>query len=95
MSDIKLVDIRSIAGCGFYAENDGKTELVVPMNVIENAPFILERTGRWIGIDYDGMCNGEPVYNKWECSECKAHAHGEDVPRDYLYCNKCGARMIG
>lgn len=46
------------------------------------------RHGEWVGLEYDGYANGNPVYNLWECSEC-----GEEVKCKDNYCPNCGARM--
>ena len=48
--------------------------------------------GHWVGIEYDGYADGNPVYDTWECSECGWEHNGED---DTLtcYCPNCGAKM--
>ena len=50
------------------------------------------RYGRWIPIEYDSYADGEPVWDKWECSECGNEHNGEE---DTLpsFCADCGARM--
>lgn len=50
--------------------------------------------GHWIGIEYDGYADGNPVYDVWECSECGEEHRGE---YDTLsnYCPNCGAKMSG
>lgn len=53
-----------------------------------------ERTGRWVGTEYSGYADGSPVYDTFECSNCREEHYGE---ADALssYCPHCGARMIG
>ena len=52
------------------------------------------RHGRWIGVEYDGYADGNPVYDLWECSECgKEHEGEEDTLTNY--CPNCGAKMDG
>lgn len=51
--------------------------------------------GRWIGLEYDGYADGEPVYDLWECSECGEEVRGEDVPDTHPWCHSCGAQMDG
>ena len=51
------------------------------------------RHGRWIGLEYDGYADGDPVYDLWECSECGEEVRGEDVPVTHPWCHCCGARM--
>ena len=67
------------------------------LNRIDEAPTIEAepvRHGTWIGIEYDGYADGCPVYDLWECSECKhEHKGEEDTLTDY--CPDCGAKMDG
>lgn len=51
--------------------------------------------GHWVGLEYDGYADGNPVYDLWECSECGNEVRGEDVPDTHEYCYACGARMDG
>ena len=51
------------------------------------------RHGHWIGIEYDGYADGEPVYDVWECSECEEEVRGDDVPDTHPFCHSCGAKM--
>ena len=53
------------------------------------------RHGRWIGLEYDGYADGNPIYDLWECSECGEEVRGESVPETHLFCHKCGAKMDG
>lgn len=48
--------------------------------------------GRWIPLEYDGFADGNPVWDLWECSECREEHRGEE---DSLtpYCPNCGAKM--
>ena len=60
----------------------------------EPAADVVEvRHGRWIGLEYDGYADGDPVYDLWECSECGEEVRGEDVPITHPWCHCCGARM--
>ena len=64
--------------------------------VIGNIPaadVVEVRHGRWIGLEYDGYADGDPVYDLWECSECGEEVRGEDVPVTHPWCHCCGARM--
>ena len=53
-----------------------------------------EKTGEWIGIEYDGYSDGHPVYDVWECSNCHEE-HEDDYDSLPRYCPNCGARMKG
>lgn len=46
----------------------------------------------WVGTEYDGYADGNPVYDRWECSKCGCEWDGEEdtLPR---YCPDCGAEM--
>lgn len=48
--------------------------------------------GRWIPLEYDGYADGNPVWDLWECSECREEHSGDE---DTLTpcCPNCGARM--
>ena len=52
------------------------------------------RHGRWVPTIYDGYADECPVYNEWECSECRFECDG-DVEPPLNYCPKCGAKMDG
>lgn len=49
---------------------------------------------RWVPIEYDGYADGSPVWDLWECSECREEHSGDE---DTLtpYCPNCGAKMDG
>lgn len=51
-----------------------------------------EKKYYWIGNEYDGYADGNPVYYLWECSRCGYEHYGE---QDTLtnYCPNCGAKM--
>lgn len=49
------------------------------------------RHGKFIGTEYDGYADGNPVYYEWKCSECGCIF--EDDEPTYRYCPHCGARM--
>lgn len=51
------------------------------------------RHGRFIGTEYDGYADGNPVYYEWKCSECGCVF--EDEEPTYNYCPNCGADMRG
>jgi hypothetical protein len=50
--------------------------------------------GEWIPIEADGYADGYPVWDLWECSECREEHRGDE---DTLtpYCPNCGAKMDG
>lgn len=48
------------------------------------------RRGEWIGIQYDGYADGEPVYDEYECSVC-----GAEYSITHSFCPNCGAKMKG
>lgn len=46
----------------------------------------------WLGIDYDGYADGQPVIELWECSNC-GYEHEGDNTTLTNYCPNCGAKM--
>lgn len=66
------------------------------INVIETMPAAdveLVRHGQYIGTEFDGYADGNPVYYEWKCSECNC-VFEDDEPK-YRYCPNCGAKMDG
>ena len=49
------------------------------------------RHGHYIGTEFDGYADGNPVYYEWKCSECDC-VFEDDEPK-YRYCPNCGAKM--
>lgn len=49
-------------------------------------------SGEWLGIDYDGYADGQPVIELWECSHC-GYEHKGDYTTLTDYCPNCGAKM--
>ena len=49
--------------------------------------------GRWVGTDYDGFADGNPVYDEWKCSICGCVV--EDEEPTWNFCPNCGADMRG
>lgn len=70
---------------GYAAEVIGKQKTVDAVEVVH---------GRWIPLEYDGYADGNPVWDLWECSECREEHSGDE---DTLtpYCPNCGAKMDG
>ena len=66
------------------------------LKMIEEAPAAdVEpvRHGQYIGTEFDGYADGNPVYYEWKCSECDC-VFEDDEPK-YRYCPNCGAKMDG
>ena len=72
-----------------------RAEWVVPVAEIDWMPTIEpeRKKGRFIGTEYDGYADGNPVYYAWECSECGCVF--EDEEPTYNFCPNCGADMRG
>lgn len=51
------------------------------------------KKGKFIGTEYDGYADGNPVYYEWKCSECGCIF--EDEEPTYNFCPNCGADMRG
>lgn len=70
-----------------YSENDIR-EMIDMMPTIDAEPV---RHGMFIGTEYDGYSDGNPVYYEWKCSECGC-VFEEEEPT-YKYCPNCGTKM--
>ena len=65
------------------------------INRLVNAPTVDAKPvvhAMWIGTEYDGYADGNPVYEHYACSNCGAEFQCEDM--DFDYCPRCGAKMI-
>ena len=51
------------------------------------------KTGKWIGTEFDGYADGNPVYYEWKCSSCGCVV--EDEEPTWNFCPNCGAFMKG
>lgn len=49
--------------------------------------------GKWIGTEFDGYADGNPVYYEWKCSVCGCVV--EDEEPTWNYCPNCGTDMRG
>jgi rubrerythrin len=49
--------------------------------------------GEWVGTEFDGYADGNPVYCEWKCSACGCVV--EDEEPTWNYCPNCGADMRG
>lgn len=77
---------------GFNETEYGCTQYGIHQ-IIDEAPTIDAepvRHGKFIGTEYDGYADGNPVYYEWKCSECGCIFEEEPT---YRYCPNCGARM--
>lgn len=74
------ISIMAIAASGQYEKG------------FEDGKELTHKHGHWIGIEYDGYADGNPVYDVFECSVCHDEHYGEsDTLTDY--CPACGAKM--
>lgn len=63
------------------------------LEMIEAMPTVEpeRKTGTFIGTEYDGYADGNPVFCEWKCSECGCVF--EDEEPTYNFCPNCGADM--
>lgn len=79
-----------------YYRNTYSSGVTAMVHAIGKTPTIEAEPvvhGRWIGIQYDGYADGCPVYDTWECSECREEYENEGDPPYFNYCPNCGAKM--
>ena len=65
-------------------------------DAVMNAPAVEAEPvvhAHWVGTQYDGYADGCPVYDLWECSECREEHESEGDPPPYERCPHCGAHM--
>lgn len=107
MADVRLIDanalendfrrLRMLYGEDTNALTESEVASLDAISLIDKAPtleYAPVRHGEWVGLEFDGYADGCPVYDLWECSECKGEHKGEyDTLTDY--CPNCGALMDG
>lgn len=62
------------------------------IDVIKDEMF-KKNEAQWIGVNYDGYADGQPVFDIFECSNCKEEYYTDDVKELPHYCPNCGRRM--
>ena len=90
--------VKVLTSVGMQVSDSRRRAVAKCINEIELLPaadVAPVRHGRWIGLEYDGYADGNPVYDLWECSECGEEVRGESVPETHLFCHNCGAKMDG
>lgn len=80
-------------GEGHVKFSDDIIKISDAANVLRDLPTITaeRKRGRFVGTEFDGYADGNPVFYEWECSECRC-VFEEDEPT-YNYCPNCGAYM--
>ena len=100
--EMRVLLEEEIEGCGYpISENNPvaygtKRGLKTALRYIEKlmtadvAPVI---HAHWIGTEYDGYADGHPVYDTYECSNCRNEIDTDGYEPMFDYCPKCGAKM--
>lgn len=96
MSYIKREDamnaIVNLVNC--YVPISRQSEVLSDLKYSLPAADVVERkTGHWIGTEFDGYADGNPVYYEWQCSTCGCIV--EDEEPNWKFCPNCGAKMNG
>lgn len=76
--------------CGAAFDEDMQKMLCERLDAIPSAEPERKK-GKFLGTEYDGFSDGEPVFYEWQCSEC-GWVFEEDEPT-YYFCPNCGAEM--
>ena len=79
-----------------YRRDDiNETEKVIlwVLDIIKWLPSVQPQRmkGKWIGTEFDGYADGNPVYYEWKCSACGCVV--EDEEPTWNYCPNCGTDM--
>lgn len=88
--DARIYNDIPIRVFGSVAKMANMREIISQAPTIDAEPV---RRGRYIGTEYDGYADGNPVFYEWICSECECVF--EDDKPTYKYCPNCGAKMDG
>ena len=68
---------------------DGHTEADAETRLMSLEPE--RKKGKFVGTEYDGYADGNPVFYEWVCSECGCVF--EDDEPTYKFCPNCGCQM--
>ena len=49
---------------------------------------------KWVSILHDGYADGQPVFDTYECSNCKEEYYTDDEKMLPNYCPNCGRKMV-
>jgi len=74
---------------------EGIMEMSVIIGTLPAVDAVEVVHGRWVGIRYDGYADGCPVYDLWECSNCREEYESDGDAPPFTYCPNCGAKMDG
>ena len=77
--------------CDFALNQRDKT--ITPNDIMRFPAADPVEHGKWIGTQWDGYADGNPVYDEWECSVCGYVFAGNEAI--WRYCPNCGAKMDG
>ena len=91
---IRYLDHDAISSFGRWQWANGfNTALVAVKCDLDKIPTIEpeRKHGRFVGTEFDGYADGNPVFYEWKCSECGCVF--EDEEPTYNYCPNCGAKM--
>lgn len=75
------------------AFEEGWRQALECLAFLPSADVVEVRHGQFIGTEYDGYADGNPVYYEWICSECGC-VFEDDEPK-MNFCPNCGAKMDG
>ena len=84
---LQISDGFKIDMYGNILTNVNTLNIALERSAIEAEPV---RHGKFIGSEFDGYADGNPVFYEWFCSECRYLFEEEPT---YRYCPNCGARM--
>ena len=97
LKDIKeLLERKAKALDGVPIKDGGGACIGIYFSIANDLPPVYpksdEPSAEWLGIDYDGYADGQPVIELWECSNC-GYEHEGDNTTLTNYCPNCGAKM--
>jgi rubrerythrin len=71
----------------------GRSTATIMQDILELPSLTPQpKMGRWVPLEYDGYADGNPVWDKWECSRC-GWEHSGDEESLTAFCPNCGAKM--
>ena len=72
-----------------WISKEGAERIIIELETEDVAPVV---HASWVGAYYDGYADGYPVYEEYECSNCRYSIETDEKPT-YAYCPCCGAKM--
>ena len=94
---MRYIDADSIQYASGSIGGVGIANITFKKNIdaVPSADVVQVIHAHWVGTEYDGYADGNPVYFTYECSHCGDEIDTDGNEPNFNYCPYCGAKMDG